>query len=96
MSLKILGIPQFSDQFPESRDQLKALISRRPGLEDVHVVVSFEEIVPNPLHVGEELEDNVHVVIGLDVVESNHAGDVLCPVKCTRLFGTRGQSEDEI
>ena len=39
MSLEILRIPQFSDQFAKPRDQLKTLIARRPSLENVHVIL---------------------------------------------------------
>ena len=96
VSLEILWVPQFSDQFPKPCDQLKALIPGWPGLEDVHVILWTEEVVPHPLDVGEQLENNVHVVIGLDVVQANHAGNVFSPVKGSCLLRASSQLGDQL
>ena len=53
VSLEILWVPQFSDEFPKPFDQLKALVPWGPGLEDVHVILWSEEVVPHPLDVGD-------------------------------------------
>ena len=65
MSLEILGIPQFSDEFPEPGDQLETLVPGRPRLEDVEIVVSLQKIIPNSFNVRQRLQDDVHVVIRL-------------------------------
>ena len=65
MSLEILGIPQFSDEFPEPGDQLETLVTGRPRLEDVEIVVSLQKIIPDSFNMRQRLQDDVHVVIRL-------------------------------
>ena len=65
MSFEMFGIPQFAKQLSEPGDQLEALVSRRSCFEDVHVVGGLEEIVSDPFHMRQRLEDHVHIVIGL-------------------------------
>ena len=42
-------------------------------LGDVAVVRLVQKVVPERYNPAEDLDDSVHVVIGLDIVESDHA-----------------------
>ena len=64
MGLEILGIPQLADEFAKSLHQHKANV---PGRSlDVPIVFFVQEEVAKPLHVGQGLQDHVHVVVGLN------------------------------
>ena len=65
VSFEVLWIPELPDQLTEPRDELKALVPGGSGGQDVHVVLLVQEVVPHSLHMGQSLQDDIHVVIGL-------------------------------
>ena len=96
MRLEVLRVPQLPDELPEPGDQLEALVSGRSGGEDVHVVLLVQEVVPHSLHVRQSLQDNVHVVVRLDVVETDHPRDVLGAIIGSRLLRAVGEPLNQI
>ena len=96
VSFEVLRVPQLPDELPEPGDQLEALVPGGSGGQDVHVVLLVQEVVPHSLHVRQSLQDHVHVVVGLDVVEADHSRDVLGPIIGSRFLGAVGEPLDQI
>ena len=70
------------------------LVSRSPL--DLGVVGGVQEVVPDGRHVRERLEHDVAVVVGLDVVEADDAGEVEGAVVGAHLLAARLQVLDHL
>ena len=94
MGLEVLHVPQFSDQLSKPGDQLKADVSWWSF--DILVVILVQEKIPQSLHMGHSLENDIKVVIGLDVVQSNHPWCVVCSIISTGLPGACFEPPDQL
>ena len=73
-NLEVPGVPQFPQKLAKPLHEQEHLVPR--GTLDVRVVLLAEEVVPERGDVGECLEYDVAVVVGLDVVEADDTGRV--------------------
>ena len=51
------------------------------------VVLLTQEVVTKGRHMGQSVEDHVHIIIGFDIVETHYSWKILGPIQCDREFG---------
>ena len=73
---------------------MRSLISRSPL--DLGIAGRIEKVVPDGRHVRERLQHHVAIVVGLDVVEADDAGEIQSAVVCAHLFAARFQVRDHL